>query len=399
MTAYLDNNATTPLRPEVWDAMARVEFGPEQTGNPSSTHRPGLAASRMVREAREVVARTIGADIEEIVFTGGGSEAINHALKGAVWASRKDRKHIVTTAVEHHAVLHAVEWLATQGCELTVVPVSLKCRVDPAAIAEAIRPDTALVSVMAVNNEVGTIQPVEEIGAICRERGVLYHVDAVQALGKLPLDVERIGCDLLSVSAHKLGGPKGVGALYIRKGTPLAPLIHGGRQESQRRGGTHNVAGIVGFGEATRLAEEERSAVLERWGELRGVLQRLPKELNAVRINSDPALTLPNCISATFLYCDGMALATNLSMRGIYVSTGAACSSGNVEPSHVLKAMGLSDLAAYCTIRFSLGYGTTRDECEEAVRVTKELVELLREVTMPEDIGRCTEDCPCFLTA
>lgn len=398
MSIYLDHNATTPLRPEVWEAMRAVEFADEPAANPSSTHRRGLSAARALKAAREQLAEAIGAHPTDIVFTGGGSEAINQALKGVAWALPAKRG-FVTTAIEHHAVLHSMDWLASQGARVTTLPVNLKCLVDPAAVAEAIGPDTALVSVMMVNNEVGAIEPVREIGAICRERGVLYHVDAVQALGKLPVNVEEIGCDLLSLSAHKLYGPKGVGALYIREGTPLAPLIHGGRQEAGLRAGTQNVAGIVGFGEAIRLAGAEREANWAHALEVREQFLRLPRELNAVRINGDPASVVPHCISLTLLYCDAMALSTNLSVRGICVSVGSACTSGDVIPSHVLKAMGLSDQAAFCTIRLTSGHDTTVEEAGAAIDAIIELAEMLREVTMPEDIGKCTEDCPCFLTA
>lgn len=399
MTIYLDHNATTPLRREVWEAMAAVEFGDTPRANASSVHRLGLATRRHLTAAREVVAQVLGAAPGEIVFTGGGSEAINLALKGAVWASDRLHPHLVTTAVEHHAVHHALDWLATQGCAITRCPVDVTGRVAPQAVAEAITKDTLLVSVMLVNNEVGTIQPVAEIGALCRERGVLFHVDAVQGVGKLPVNVEAIQCDLLTLSAHKLQGPQGVGALYVRAGTPLAPLVHGGPQESRLRAGTENVAGMVGCAEALRLAEGEREDNLARWRELREILYRLPRELDAVRVNSHPDLTVPNCVNMTFMFCDSMALMMNLSMNGIMVSSGSACTAGDLKPSHVLKAMGLSDKAAYGAVRFSMGRQTTAEELEAAVAVTKEIVENLRLVTKPEDIGQCKDDCPCFLTA
>jgi len=398
MSIYLDSNATTPLRPEVWEAMGRVEFGPDMIRNPSSTHKAGLAAKRAMRAARERIAGALGAAPEEVLFTGGGSEAINLALKGAVWAAEGARTHVISTQVEHHAGVHALEWLETQGVEATLVPVDPTGRVDPEAVRAAFRPNTGLVSVMYVNNEVGTIQPVEEIGAVCREKGVPFHVDAVQAFGKLPVDVNRVQCDLLSCSAHKLGGPKGVGALYVRKGTALAPLVHGGPQEHHLRAGTENVQGIVGFGEAVRLALEEQEQNWAKWVELREELYRLPKELDAVRCNSHPDLTVPNCVNATFMYCDGMTLSTNLSSKGIYVSTGSACTAGDMNPSHVLTAMGLSDRAAHGAIRFSMNWATTREELTQTVDLTKQLVERLRLITMPEDIGKCGDDCPCYVT-
>jgi len=398
VSIYLDHNATTPLRPEVWEAMANVEFGSKAMRNPSSVHVDGLAARRALGAAREQIAGAIGAAADEIVFTGGGSEAINLAIKGLVWSNGIARPHIISTAVEHHAVLHALEWLRASGVDVTLLPVDQRCRVDPEAVREAITPQTALVSVMYVNNETGAIQPVEEIGQICGENGVRFHVDAVQALGKLPVDVQAINCDLLSCSAHKLGGPKGLGTLYVKRGTAIVPLIHGGPQEGKLRAGTENVAGIVGFAEAVRLATEEREANVERWTQMREVLYALPREMDAVRVNSDPALTVPNCVNMAFMYCDGMALATNLSRRGVCVSTGSACTAGDLKPSHVLKAMGLSDRAAYGAVRFSMGHATTPEDVLQAVEVTQGIVERLRLITMPEDIGQCKDDCPCFLT-
>ncbi|MEI6501822.1 MAG: cysteine desulfurase family protein, partial [Armatimonadota bacterium] len=238
MTIYLDHNATTPLRPEVWEAMASVEFGTELRGNPSSVHRVGVATMRQMGAARHTVALILCALDKEIVFTGGGSEAINLALQGAVHACGRPNPHLISTTVEHHAVLHALDALAAQGCSVTLCPVEVTGRVDPRAIADVITPDTLLVSVMFVNNEVGTIQPIAEIGALCRERGVLLHVDAVQAVGKLPVNVDDLQCDLLSFSAHKFNGPQGVGGLYVRTGTPLLPLVHGGPQEWKLRAGT-----------------------------------------------------------------------------------------------------------------------------------------------------------------
>lgn len=403
MLIYLDNNATTQLRPEVWEAMARAECGEVPRGNPSSVHRIGLAAAKLVREARAGVAAALGAEPEEIIFTGGGTEAINLALKGAVGAvgaAGVAAPHLLSTTIEHHAVLHALETLReTSGCSVTLCPVDSRGLVDPAQVADLLRPETLLVSVMHVNNEVGAIEPVAEIGCLCRERGVLFHIDAVQAVGKLPVKVEELQCDLLSLSAHKFHGPQGVGALYVRKGTALRRLLDGGPQERKLRAGTQNVAGIVGLAEALRLAEAERESNLVHFRELREILYRLPRELDAVRVNSHPDLTLPNTVNMAFMFCDAMALCLNLSMRGICVSTSSACTAGDLKPSHVLQAMGLSDKAAHGSLRFSMGRLTTADELAEVVEVTKELVESLRLVTRPEDIGKCGDDCPCFLTA
>lgn len=397
MIAYLDHNATTPLRPEVWEAMARVEFGEEMVRNPSSVHKAGITAHRVVAGAHEALAQAIGASPDEIIVTGGGSEAINLALKGTVWASERERPHIIASVVEHHAVLHALEWLQTQGVDVTLLPVDIRGQVAPEAVAEAIGPRTALVSLILVNNETGFIQDVEQIGALCRERSVPLHLDGVQALGKIPLDVDALPCDLMSCSAHKIGGPKGVGMLYARQGTALSPLVHGGPQERRLRAGTENVQGMVGFAEAVRLALEERDETWARWIELRETLYRLPREINVVRVNSDPGRSVPNCVNISFMFCDGMTLTTNLSARGVYASTGSACTAGDLAPSHVLKGMGLSDKAAHGAVRFSMGRGTTQEELEYAVETTRTLVKRLRLVTAPEDIGKCKDDCPCFL--
>lgn len=395
---YLDHNATTPLRPEVWEAMGQARFGHSMASNPSSVHKAGLSARRLLSEARETIASELGAQPGEIVFTGGGSEAINLALKGVALAPGNEETHMVATTIEHHAVLHALQWLGARGVDIDFVGVDRHCRADPEAFRQAIRPNTALVSVMYVNNETGAIQPVEQIGAICRERGVLLHIDAVQAVGKLPVNVNDIPCDLLSCSAHKIGGPKGVGALYVREGTPLEPLVHGGPQESARRAGTENVMGIVGFAKALQLAGQEREDTWERWVGLRECLYRLPREMDAVRVNSHPDMTVPNCVNMAFIYCDGMALAMNLSVQGVYVSTGSACTSGDLQPSHVLRAMGLSDRAAHGALRFSMGPATTQDELETAIRAVRKTAERLRVITMPDDIGHCEDDCPCFVT-
>lgn len=377
---YLDHNATTPLRPEVWDAMGRVEFGQYMARNPSSLHQPGVAAQRLLAAARSEVAEAFGAVPEEIVFTGGGSEAINLALKGSYWAMGQERSHLVSTTIEHHAVHHALDWLESAGATVSLARVDGRGVLDLDAVSEVVTDRTLLVSVMLVNNETGVIQPVEKVGALCRERGALFHVDAVQAVGKLPVKVADIGCDLLSCSAHKLGGPKGVGALYVRRGTPLVPLIHGGQQERGMRAGTENVQGAVGFAAALRLALAERESHWANWLTLRRALYRLQDELPEVRLNSAPDLTVPSCVNMSFAGCDGMTLAVNLSARGLYISTGSACTTGDIRPSHVLKAMGLTDAEASSALRFSMGFATTADDVEQAVQITKDVVGLLRSV-------------------
>jgi cysteine desulfurase len=394
---YLDHNATTPLRPEVWEAMQRVERGATPLRNPSSAHTAGLNARRALDDARERVAELLDAAPQEVVFTGGGSEAINFALKGTVWASGRAHPHVIATAVEHPATLQALAWLQAGGAQVSLLPVDAYGRVSPAAVEQALRPQTVLVSVMHVNNEVGVIEPVEEIARLCEKRGVALHVDAVQSVGKLSVRFSASGCTLLSCAAHKLGGPRGVGALLVREGARLTPLVHGGHQEGGLRAGTENVAGAVGFAEALALALDEREAVWARWLELRLGLLTLERDLNAVRVNSAPDLTVPNCVNLSFMYCDGMALATNLSAHGVYVSTGSACCAGSLTPSHVLKAMGLSDEAAHGALRLSMGRETTAAEVEETVRVTCEQVARMRELLGPGDIGKCGKDCACFL--
>jgi cysteine desulfurase len=399
MEVYLDHNATTPLRPEVEEAMAACGESGQSLRNPSSVHLPGRLARRCLRGARETVAGALGSTPEEVVFTGGGSEAINLALKGVVFGHLAERPHLITTQVEHPAVLRACAWLEHLGVEVTYLPVDEWCRVDPAKAIAALTDRTVLVSIIHANNEVGTIQSVAEIGAAARDRGVLMHLDAVQSFGKIALDVNDLNCDLLSVSAHKLYGPKGVGALYVRQGTSLTPLVHGGGQESGRRGGTENVPGAAGFAKAVELGLAEMPEVTARCRALRTILEGIAQELPAVRVNSPAAGALAHTLSMSFMYIDGMALTLNLSMKGVYVSVGSACHSHELTPSHVLKAMGLTDEAAFGAIRFSLGRGNDETQVRYAVEQTVDIVRKLRLVTMPEDIGKCTDNCPCFIQA
>ena len=395
MEAYLDHNATTPLRPEVQEAMAEV-IG-RGLRNPSSVHLPGRLARQRLRQARGVVALALGAEPEEIVFTGGGSEAINLALKGAFFAGGGERPHLVTTRVEHPAVLRACEWLTSQGAEVTYLPVDSRCRLDPEQAVAAFTDRTVLVSLMHANNEVGALLPVAQVAAAARERGILVHVDAVQTVGKLPVNVEELHCDLLSLSGHKFYGPAGVGALYVRQGTPLAPLVHGGGQERGLRGGTENLSGIVGLATALELALVEAPELTTRYRELRPILEGLEQELPAVRLNSPRENCLAHTVNLSFLYVDGMALTLNLSLKGVYASVASACQAHGQLPSHVLKAMGLTDQAALGAVRFSLGRGTDEAQVRYAREQTVEIAQKLRLVTVPEDIGKCEQDCPCFL--
>jgi len=377
MSAYLDYNSTTPVDRRVLEAMLPYFAG--AFGNASSIHSAGQHARAAIDSARESVAGLIGAKAAEIVFTSGGTEADNLALFGIVAASVKSRKHVITTSIEHHAVLNSCQQLERQGIEVSYVPVGSDGVVDPADVRSALTPDTILISVMHANNEIGTIQPIEEIGRIAAEADVYFHCDAVQSAGKLPLDVNRLGVDLLSLSAHKIYGPKGVGALYVRSGTALAPQFFGGHHERDRRPGTENVAGIVGLGKAAELARALLNEDAARIAALRNRLENtLLDAISMIRVNGDRARRVANATNLTFSAAGGEALVIGLDLQGIACSTGAACSSGAVEPSHVLMAIGLSHDEARSSLRFSLGRPTTTEEIDEAVAIIPRVVERLR---------------------
>jgi cysteine desulfurase len=381
MRAYLDYNATTPVDAAVVEAM--LPYFAQDFGNAGSVHSPGQRARAAVDGARESVAALLGAKLGEIVFTSGGTEADNLAIFGTVASRSTARQHVITTSIEHHAVLHSCEELERQGIEITVVPVrrgpDSQGIVDPEQIRRALRPETVLISVMHANNELGTIQPIGEIGRIAAEAEVTFHCDAVQSAGKVPLDVNLLGVDLLSISAHKFCGPKGVGALYVRSGTPLERRFYGGHAERDRRPGTENVPGIVGLGKAAELS---RKLLAEDTTRIRALRDRLEVSLldriPGVRVSGDRDKRVPNTTNMTFSGAGGEALLISLDLQGIACSTGAACSSGSTEPSHVLLAAGLSADEARSSLRFSLGRQTTAEEIDRAIAVIPAVVERLR---------------------
>jgi cysteine desulfurase len=374
---YLDNNATTPVLPEVLDAM-RPYFG-EHFGNASSIHHYGQETRAAVERARDSVAALIGCRPAEIVFTSGGTEGDNLAIAGLA----KPGDHVISSTIEHHAVLHACKHLQEVGCEITFVPVDGRGLVDPDDVKRALRPNTKLISIMMANNETGVLQPVEEIGRIAAEADVYFHTDAVQAAGKVAIDVKTIGCDVLSISGHKMHAPQGVGALYVRKSTRLQPLFYGGRHERSRRAGTENVPGIVGLGKAAELVmqgfergdDKEISALRDR------LQQGILAQVEDAAVNGNGAPRVPNTTNIYFDHIEGEAMVISLDLKGLAVSTGAACSSGAIEPSHVLTAMGLRPDHARASIRFSLGKQNREDEIDFALELLPEAVARLRELS------------------
>jgi cysteine desulfurase len=376
---YLDNSATTPVRHEVVAAM--FPYFDTEPGNASSLHMPGQHAKRALEEARGVVAQILGARPREIYFTSGGTEADNQAIIGVARARSDQRRHLITSAIEHHAVLHTCHYLQSEGFEVTVLPVDHHGLVDPEQVRASLRDDTILVSIMLANNEVGTIQPLAEIARVAHERGALVHTDAVQAIGRLPVSVDDLGVDLMSLTAHKFYGPKGVGALYVRQGTAIVPLLYGGAQESGLRPGTQNVAGIVGLATALRLAHEELATEPPRQAALRdalqeGILSRIPE----VRVNGHPTARLSNILNISLAHVDGESLLMALDMQGIAVSTGSACNVGATEPSHVLQALGVGPDYIQGSLRFSLGRTTTEEDVHYTVDTLVAIAEKLRAI-------------------
>ena len=374
---YLDNNATTPLLPEVFEAMQPYFL--ERFGNASSIHQQGQQARAAVEQARESVAALLGCRAAEVVFTSGGTEGDNLGIFGIAGAG----DHVITSTIEHHAVLNACKRLEQTGCEVTYVPVDADGLVDPESVAAAIRPNTRLISIMMANNETGVVQPVAEIGRIAQERGVLFHTDAVQAAGKIPVNVKEIGCQLLSISGHKLHGPQGTGALYVRRGTLLKPLFYGGRHERSRRAGTENLPGIVGLGRAAEIARDWLASGGDKdMAALRDRLERtILARVERTRVNSGNAPRTPNTSNVIFDCIEGEALVIALDLKGVSVSTGAACSSGAIEPSHVLTAMGLTSDEARASIRFSLGKQTTDEQIDFVLERVPETVAKLRDLS------------------
>ena len=377
---YLDHAATTPVLPEVADAMR--PYMTDVFGNPSSIHSFGQEAKNALDAARDTVARILGADASEIYFTSGGTESDNLALIGVAKANRSRGNHIITCAVEHHAVLETCHFLEGEGFEITCLPVDSFGLVDPADVENAITDRTILVSIMHSNNEIGTIEPLAEITNITREKGIPLHTDAVQSVGAIPVSVDDLGVDLLSLTAHKFYGPKGVGALYVRRGTRIAPLIHGGAQERQRRAGTENVPGIVGLARALEISQdgiEERARSIADLRDclIRGIMERIP----GVRLNGHPMNRLPNNVNVAIERVEAESTILALDMKGIAASSGSACTSGALEPSHVLQALGLPLAAAMTAVRFSLGRSTTKDDLDFTIESLAEIASRLRSVS------------------
>ena len=374
---YLDNNATTPLLPEVFDAM-RPYFG-DHFGNASSIHHHGQQTRAAVERARESVAKLLGCRASEIIFTSGGTEGDNLAVAGLTNAG----DHVIASSIEHHAVLHACKHLEEIGCELTFLPVDGRGLVNPDDVRRALRPETKLISIMMANNETGVLQPVEEIARIAAEADVYFHTDAVQAAGKVPIDIKKIGCDALSISGHKMHAPQGVGALFIRKGTQLRPLFYGGRHERSRRAGTENVPGIVGLGKAAELATQTLDrGEDEKMSRLRDRLQQgILAQVEESGVNGDAAPRVPNTTNIYFDHIEGESMVIALDLKGLAVSTGAACSSGALEPSHVLTAMGLRPDRTRASLRFSLGKQNTEEDIDIALALVPETVARLRELS------------------
>jgi cysteine desulfurase len=374
---YLDNNATTPVLPEVLEAM-RPYFA-EHFGNASSIHHHGQETRAAVERARESVSALLGCRPSEVVFTSGGTEGDNLAISGLTRAG----DHVISSTIEHHAVLNSCKHLEVMGCEVTYVPVDGRSLVDPDDVRRALRPNTRLITIMMANNETGVLQPVEEIGKIAAEADVYFHTDAVQAAGKVPIEIKGLGCDLLSISGHKLHAPQGVGAIYVSKGTVLQPLFYGGSHERSRRAGTENVPGIIGLGKAAELAREalERGD-LARMSAMRDrIEQTILSEVDATGVNGEGAPRVPTTTNIHFDYIEGEALVIALDLKGLAVSTGAACSSGAIEPSHVLTAMGLPPEIARASLRFSLGKQNTPDDVQFALDLVPQTVARLRELS------------------
>ena len=374
---YLDNAATTKTAPEVLEAM--LPYFTEQYGNPSAIYSFASHNKDVVAEQRERIATALGAKSNEIYFTAGGSESDNWALKATAEAYQNKGKHIITTKIEHHAILHTAAYLEERGFEVTYLDVDEYGKVNPADVEAAIRPDTILISVMYANNEIGTIQPIKEIGAIAKEHGILFHTDAVQAYAQIPINVDEYNIDMLSVSGHKFGGPKGIGFLYIRKGLKLRSFIHGGAQERKRRAGTENITGIVGIAKAVEIAFATMDERIKHETEVRDyAIKRILAEVPYCRLNGDAQKRVPNNINISFQFIEGESLLIMLDMAGICASSGSACTSGSLDPSHVLLAIGLPHEIAHGSLRMTIGEETTKEDMDYVVDNIKEIVTKLR---------------------
>ncbi|MCZ7355311.1 MAG: cysteine desulfurase NifS [Candidatus Methanoperedens sp.] len=375
---YMDHSATTAADPAVTEAM--FPYFSEKFGNPSSLYTVGRQARKAIEEARQKVADLVGAKKEEIIFTGSGTESDNLAIKGFAYKNRKKGDHIITSCIEHHAVLNTCKYLEAQGFKVTYLPVSKEGLVEPLDVEKAITTKTILITIMHANNEIGTIQPIEEIGKIAKEKNIPFHTDAVQTAGKLPVNVDALGVNLLSMSAHKIYGPKGVGALYIRKGTVVEPLLHGGGHERNIRSSTENVPGIVGFGKAAELAKErlpqEQKLAILRDSLIKGIL-----DIKESYLNGHPTKRLPNNANFRFSYIEGESMILNLDMKGVAASTGSACSSTSLEPSHVLMAIGLKPEEAHGSLRLTLGLGNTQEDVDYVVSTLPDIVNKLRMIS------------------
>ena len=377
---YLDYAATTPLHSEVVKAMD--PYRQKYFGNPSSIYTLGQKSRKAVDEAREKTASLVGCQDSEIIFTGGGTEADNFALRGAAYSREKKAKHIITSSIEHHAVINTCKYLENQGFRVTYLPVDQYGLVDPEEVKKAIIPDTFLISIMYANNETGTVEPLSEIGKIARERKILFHTDAVQAVGKIPVDVEDLKVDLLSLSGHKIYGPKGIGALYIRKGVKISPLIYGGSQEKNLRAGTENVPGIVGLGKACEIAAREVLPQGKYLKKLRNILMKeITDSIGDVDLNGHPTQRLPHILNLSFKFVEGEALLLNLDLKGISAAAGSACTSGSLEASRVLLAMGVDSTVAKGSLRFSLGRENTEEEIFYTAGILAEVVKKLRDMS------------------
>jgi cysteine desulfurase len=376
-SVYLDYNSTTPIDPAVVEVMSRVMA--ENYGNPSSVHRIGQKAKVALEESRERIAGLIGAQPSEIYFTSGGTESDNLAVKGAAFARCHKGRHVITSAIEHHAVLNATEYLEREGFAITYLGCDRDGAVSPEELRKAIRPDTTVVSVMMANNETGRLLPIRELAGLCREAGVVFHTDAVQAVGKIPVDVDELGADMLSLSAHKFYGPRGIGALYIRRGTMVTPLIHGGAHEKRKRAGTENLPAIVGMATALEFACEKMNDEHRRLSELGDYfIDEITSRIDDVFLNGSRDHRIPSTVNLSFKGVEGEAILLSLDLKGVAASSGSACSSGALESSHVLKAMGVDPVLAQGSIRFSMGRLTTREDIDYTVSVLPEIIDRLR---------------------